>query len=71
MIKIHQDSRGTYGSPRIHAVLNQSGERCRLNRVARLVREQDISAKKRKIYVNTTDSKHDFPMANNYLNRVF
>lgn len=69
--EIHQESRGTYGSPRIHIALNQSGEPCRLNRVTRIMQEQGISAKKRRIYVNTTDSNHDLPIAKNYLNRVF
>lgn len=71
IVDIHQESRGTYGSPRIYAVLEQSDIPCSLNRVARLMREQGISAKRRKIYVNTTDSKHDLPIAKNYLNRVF
>lgn len=69
--EIYRTSRRTYGSPRIHVSLNQSGEPCGLNRVARLMTEQGISAKKRKMYVVTTDSKHDMPIAENLLNRVF
>jgi len=69
--EIHQQSRGTYGSPRIHAALNKAGETCGLNRVARLMSEQQLEATKRKKYVATTDSKHSLPIAENYLNRVF
>ncbi len=69
--EIHQESRGTDGSPRIHIALNQSGEPCGLNRVVRPMQDQGISAKKRRIYVNTTDSNHDLPMAKNYLKRAF
>jgi len=36
--QIHQTSRGTYGSPRVHAELRAGGERCARTRVARLMR---------------------------------
>ena len=39
---IHADSHGTYGSPRIHAVLRQGGERVSRKRVARLMRQADL-----------------------------
>ncbi|WP_420877929.1 IS3 family transposase [Streptomyces agglomeratus] len=39
----HEHSRGTYGAPRVHAVL-QRGERCGRRRVARLMREPDSKA---------------------------
>jgi len=69
--KIHKKSRGTYGSPRIHATLNKEGKIYGLNRVARLMNEAQIQATKRKKYIMTTDSKHSLPLADNYLNRVF
>jgi putative transposase len=36
--RIHQASRGTYGSPRVHSELHTNGERCARRRVARLMR---------------------------------
>lgn len=39
---IHQTSRGTYGSPRIHAELHASGERCGRRRIARLMRRAGL-----------------------------
>ena len=36
---IHEDSRGTYGVPRVHAELRDTGTRCSRKRVARLMRE--------------------------------
>lgn len=65
-------SRGTYGSPRIHAELRATGWECSRNRVARLMKQADIAAKRRKLYkVSTTDSKHAYPVAPNLLNRQF
>lgn len=34
---VHAESRGTYGTPRIHAELRESGVRCGRKRVARLL----------------------------------
>ena len=39
---IHTESAGTYGSPRIHAVLKSRGERVSRKRVARLMRAVDL-----------------------------
>ncbi len=43
--KIHQDSYGTYGSPRIHAELKANGEIFSRKRVAQLMKNQGIKAK--------------------------
>ena len=72
MIKaIHQESRQTYGSPRVHAELRERGVRCGENRVARLMRESGIQAKQQRAFKATTNSDHDLPVAPNRLGRQF
>lgn len=52
---IHADSSGTYGSPRIHAVLSQRGERTSRKRVARLMRAAPVVGRApRRFRVTTT-----------------
>lgn len=43
----YQISRGTYGSPRIHAALQKQGVKCSQKRVARLMRLHKITGRKR------------------------
>ena len=68
---IHQQSRGAYGSPRVHVELRERGMRHGKNRVARLMREAGIRAKQKKKFKATTDSKHSHPVAPNLLERDF
>lgn len=68
---IHQESRGTYGSPRIHRKLQAQGERISRRRVARLMTERALSGRVRRRFVTTTQSEHAFPVAPNTLNRNF
>src|SRR5262245_10161625 len=42
---VHAESRGTYGSPRVHRALRRRGHRVGKNRVARLMRVQGIRAR--------------------------
>lgn len=66
--QIHQQSRQTYGAPRILEALQQSGQRHGRNRIARLMREQGLCGRpKRRFRVRTTDSNHDQPIAPNRL----
>jgi len=44
--KIHQESQGTYGYPRVHAELRRQGIHCGKHRVARIMRENQIIGKK-------------------------
>lgn len=69
---IHQDSRGLYGSPRIHAALKQQGVVCSRKRVARLMRQAGIhSLRAVRRRMRTTDSQHHRPVAPNLLQRDF
>ena len=70
--RIHQDSRGLYGSPRIHAMLQREGIYCSRKPVARLMQEHGIFSRRRpKWHIKTTDSQHDRPVAPNLLKRDF
>lgn len=69
--RIHTDSRGTYGSPRVHAQLLREGIATSKDRVARLMRMAGLHGMVRRRFVVTTDSKHDRPVAPNTLNRGF
>jgi putative transposase len=69
--RLYQSTRQVYGSPRIHAALRAEGHHCGRKRVARLMREQGLSAKRRTHRVRTTDSQHEHPVAPNLLNRDF
>jgi transposase InsO family protein len=68
---IHAESRQRYGSPRIHAELGARGCRTSRKRVARLMRERGLAARRRRRFRVTTDSKHAFPVAPNVLAREF
>jgi transposase InsO family protein len=68
---IHAESRGVYGSPRVHAELKGDGEAVGRKRVARLMEEQNLSGKLPRRFVRTTDSSHGLPVAKNLLGRQF
>lgn len=66
--RIHEESRKTYGSPRIQVVLRQAGHAHGRHRIARLMRQQDLQGRtKGRFRVCTTDSHHDQPIAPNRL----
>jgi len=69
--QIFQDNRGVYGSPRIHAELRDVGRCCSRKRVARLMQQRGLSARRKRRRVSTTNSNHDHPIAPNLLNREF
>ncbi|QKW48200.1 IS3 family transposase [Streptomyces buecherae] len=52
--EVHARSRGTYGSPRIHAALNRDGTACGRRRVARLMRQADLTGLIRRRLQRTT-----------------
>lgn len=68
---IHQQSRNSYGAPRIHASLRAKGVQVGRHRVARLMRLQGICVRPKRRFKRTTDSNHPFPIAQNLLERNF
>jgi transposase InsO family protein len=66
-----EESEGRYGSPRIHRDLQALGIKCTSRRVAQLMKEQRLVARKPRKFVVTTDSNHAFPPAPNLLNREY
>lgn len=68
VMRIHAESGGTYGSPRVTRELHRAGRKVGHNRVARVLRECDLQGRPRRRYVvRTTDSAHDHPIAPNRL----
>jgi len=67
----HEQSRGSYGSARIHADLQEDGEGCGRHRVARLMRQDGLAGKKARQFRTTTDSRHSDPVAPNLLDQEF
>ena len=66
--KSYNESRQSYGSPRITQELRRQNMGCGKNRVARLMKEHNIRAKgKQPFRPRTTDSKHGEPAAPNLL----
>ena len=69
--RIHTGRKRSYGSPRVHEELLDRGFSCSRKRVARLMREEQIAAKRKRKFKPTTDSKHNYPIAANLLDRNF
>jgi len=68
----HQTSRKTYGSPRIQVVLRRKGVACGRHRVARLMRQDGLYARRRrKTHPITTQRQPGVVPAPNRLNREF
>lgn len=64
-------SRDTYGAPRIQRDLQQLGQRCGQKRIGRLMREEGLRPRqKRRFRPSTTDSRHPYPLALNWLAQV-
>ncbi len=69
--RIFNDSRQTYGSPRIQAELEKLGYKISRAYVARLMKAENIRFKPKKRFVNTTYSKHHYKIEKNTLDRQF
>ena len=68
---IHKRSRGTYGSPRVHAELRAQGIRVSRKRVARLMREAGLRGVSRRRGVRTTRRREDARPAPDLVDRNF
>lgn len=69
---VHDESRGTYGSPRVTVELKEQGVAVSENTVARYMRAAGVSVRPKRSFVpRTTDSAHPHPIAPNVLDRNF
>ncbi len=66
----HAASKGRYGSPPCTPSSKRPASVGR-KRVARLMHKKKLAARTRRRFRTTTDSKHDFPIAPNVLERDF
>lgn len=69
--RIFHEHRQVYGSPRVHAELHAQGVRCSRQRVARLMREMELAAKRRRSKPVGTARRKGAAAAPNILNRAF
>ena len=69
--QIHNESRQTYGSPRIAAELRSRHIQASRPRVARIMKQAGLQSKIVKKFKVTTDSKHHYQVVENTLNRDF
>ncbi len=69
---IFDESRKTYGAPRVHRTLRKRDVRCGHNRVARLMKASNLRPRTRREFrVKTTNSNHKHPIAPDLLCRDF
>ena len=61
----------SYGSPRIAVELKVLGFQVSRQRTARIMKAAGIRAKRKRKFISTTDSRHNYPIAPNILNRAF
>ena len=69
--KIFKESFESYGAPRVRAELLKRGYSISRPKVARLMRADNLFARRKRRFVGTTDSNHKYPVAPNILDREF
>jgi transposase InsO family protein len=68
---VFAEHKGRYGSPRVHRELRERGDVVSEKKVAQVMRDNGLVARRKKRFRATTDSKHDNPIAPNTLARDF
>jgi len=70
--RVFWDNGRNYGSPRVWDQLrNKEQIPCSVNRIAHLMRDANLVAVQKRKFRATTNSKHDYPVWPNILNRSF
>lgn len=68
---VFEESRSTYGSPRVHQQLVKMEVKISKSTVARRMKSLQIRPRAKKVFKHTTDSGHDLRISPNVLNRAF
>ncbi|MBO0796145.1 MAG: IS3 family transposase [Ktedonobacteraceae bacterium] len=68
---VYHAHQGRYGSPRLYVELHEQGIRCSRKRVARLMRELELCARRPRHRTRTTRRDPEARVAANLLNRDF
>jgi len=71
MKELFTQSRQSYGSRRLMKALRKEGFKIGRYRIRSLMKQLDLVVKKKRRFVITTDSRHNFPVAENRLDRQF
>jgi putative transposase len=71
VIAAHEVGRHTYGTPRLKVELENQGHQVSRRRIARIRDAAELEVKSKRVFVKTTDSNHDEPIAPNLLAREF
>jgi len=69
--KVFNNSRQTYGSPRVALALKEQQVRCSKTTVARKMKALYLVARSKRKFVSTTDSAHGHKISENLLDRQF
>jgi putative transposase len=67
IIHVHESSRRTYRSRKVAKALKRKGVHCSQNRIARIMKDNDMHSVRKRKYKATTNSKHNLPVAENLL----
>jgi transposase InsO family protein len=71
IIRVFQQSKEIYGARKITNKLHLENIQCGKNRVARLMRQNNLRSKIKRKFKATTNSRHNYPVADNLLNQNF